>query len=476
MDNNSDTVCLEDYIIRCRFRCRTGGIRNMANDNCEEKKRWSLEELSLLKKFYPLEGEDVYKRLPGRTKKSCKNKAMRMKLTKKQDMFSGESIEQEKTNFIEKQDMILEAPIEEEKYLIRKWMPYEDRILKLFYPAEGSRVYMRLENRTAESCRARAAVLKIRFQGGNETWTSKENEILQKYYVDEGGDVCKRLPGRTKAACINRAAKLGIQQKQYWTKEEDAIIMKHYPQEGKAVVKRLPGRTLSACQKRAYQLNVSSESRKSYWTKEEDDIICKFYPKGGVACVQKHLPGRTAQACKSRAMTLGIMTKAKNTRWTNAEKDILKKYYKKEGGEIYKRLPGRSRNACVSKASKLGLVYGEEMYHGPVLSDWITRTVTENIKEIDTSMLESKVLINLDGSAAGITLRAHMDKNGKIMITDDGITLERVQIEEEKIKVIAESFCICVDNGKLMLACTENNAKTQIFRLILCCYALIHYV
>ena len=438
----------------------------MANDNCGEKKRWSPEELSLLKKFYPLEGEDVSKRLPGRTKKSCKNKAMRMKLTKKQDISSGE----------ENQDVILRTSIEDEKYLIRKWTPHEDRILKLFYPTEGSSVFMRLENRTAESCRARAAVLRIRFQGGKATWTSKEDEVLQKYYVDEGGDVYKRLSGRTKSACINRAAKLGIQQKQYWTKEEDDIIMAHYPQEGKAVVKRLPGRTLSACQKRAHQLNVGSENRKSCWTKEEDDIICKFYPKGGVACVQKYLPGRTAQACKSRAMTLGIMTKAKNTRWTNAEKDILKKYYKKEGGEIYKRLPGRSRNACVSKASKLGLVYGEEMYHGPVLSDWITRTVTENIKEIDTSMLESKVLINLDGSAAGITLRAHMDKNGKIMITDDGITLERVQIEEEKIKVIAESFCICVDNGKLMLACTENNAKTQIFRLILCCYALIHYV
>ena len=36
------------------------------------KKRWTAEEIEILKKHYPTEGDAVFKRLPGRTAKSCR--------------------------------------------------------------------------------------------------------------------------------------------------------------------------------------------------------------------------------------------------------------------------------------------------------------------------------------------------------------------------------------------------------------------
>ena len=36
------------------------------------KKRWTTEEIEILKKHYPTEGDAVFKRLPGRTAKSCR--------------------------------------------------------------------------------------------------------------------------------------------------------------------------------------------------------------------------------------------------------------------------------------------------------------------------------------------------------------------------------------------------------------------
>ena len=45
------------------------------------KKRWTTEEIEILKKHYPTEGDAVFKRLPGRTAKSCRIQASKMKIS-----------------------------------------------------------------------------------------------------------------------------------------------------------------------------------------------------------------------------------------------------------------------------------------------------------------------------------------------------------------------------------------------------------
>ena len=93
---------------------------------------------------------------------------------------------------------------------VRLWTEAEDKILREYYAAEGSKVRYRLNQRSAESCRGRAAALGLTYSGANRKWSSSEDEILRNYYPTEGAEVQKRLEGRSKEACNKRAVKLGL--------------------------------------------------------------------------------------------------------------------------------------------------------------------------------------------------------------------------------------------------------------------------
>ena len=63
-----------------------------------------------------------------------------------------------------------------------------DKILREYYAAEGSKVRYRLNQRSAESCRGRAAALGLTYSGANRKWSSSEDEILRNYYPTEGAE------------------------------------------------------------------------------------------------------------------------------------------------------------------------------------------------------------------------------------------------------------------------------------------------
>ena len=86
------------------------------------------EEDDILRKYYPIEGPDVYKRLPGRTETSCRNRAKYLDIIK----------------------------------AYCRWSAEEDGILCQYYPIEGPDVYKRLPGRTSESCKARAFKIGIK--------------------------------------------------------------------------------------------------------------------------------------------------------------------------------------------------------------------------------------------------------------------------------------------------------------------------
>ena len=177
------------------------------------KKRWTADEIEILRKYYPTEGEQVCERLSGRTAKSCRIQASKMEISKN---ISSSAIVQNDVKYV------------------RLWTEAEDKILREYYAAEGSKVRYRLNQRSAESCRGRAAALGLTYSGANRKWSSSEDEILRNYYPTEGAEVKKRLEGRSKEACNKRAAKLGLrmQGRKKWTAEEDEIIRMYYKAEG----------------------------------------------------------------------------------------------------------------------------------------------------------------------------------------------------------------------------------------------------
>ena len=239
-------------------------------DSCNNKiNRWNSEEDEILKEFYPKEGSDVYKRIPGKNREQCLYRASLLKIP------------------------TIKTPV--------VWSENEINILKEFYPDEGSNVYKRLPGRTGISCVAMANKYGIVH---NTKWTTEQDNILREYYPTGGAKkVSELIPNKTSRQCIRRAKKLGITYDLHqYSEQEDDIIRKHYPDEGPNVIERFPGRTRRSCIRRAGVLGISCVN---YWTSEEDTILREYFPKEG-AKVADRLPGRTEATCRTRANKLKI--------------------------------------------------------------------------------------------------------------------------------------------------------------------------
>jgi superfamily II DNA or RNA helicase len=230
---------------------------------------WSSKEDETLKKYYPHEGPNVYKRIPGRTKDACSGRAAKLK--------------------IYNVDYRLD------------WTSEEDNTLREYYPEEGKDVSKRLPGRSPRACISRANKLKII---RSNKWSKQEDDILKEYYPYEGPNVYKRLPRRNAKLCMSRANRLGIRYMKYvkWSDQEDEILIRYYEEEGEDVSKYLPGRTKDACAIRARKLGLICNNR---WTREEDKILRKYYSDEGGA-ISERLPGRNAADCRARASKLGL--------------------------------------------------------------------------------------------------------------------------------------------------------------------------
>lgn len=111
------------------------------------KKRWTADEIEILRKYYPAEGDQVCERLSGRTAKSCRIQASKMEISK---TFPLQQLYR----------MMI-------KY-VRLWTEAEDKILREYYAAEGSKVRYRLNQRSAESCRRRACCIRTHLFRGKQ--------------------------------------------------------------------------------------------------------------------------------------------------------------------------------------------------------------------------------------------------------------------------------------------------------------------
>lgn len=141
------------------------------------------------------------------------------------------------------------ATVQNDVKYVRLWTEAEDKILREYYAAEGSKVRYRWESEDQQNL-AEEEPSKIRTLTtglGKQKWSSSEDEILRNYYPTEGAEVQKRLEGRSKEACNKRAAKLGlcIQGRKEWTAEEDEIIRTYYS--GRQEGSRTIGRENSDC-------------------------------------------------------------------------------------------------------------------------------------------------------------------------------------------------------------------------------------
>lgn len=167
---------VDEFIVMDYFMDVVSGFKAIEGRLIERE--WTEEEIEILKKYYPIEGMHVIKRLEGRTKNAIKLRVLQLNL-------KSPSI----------------------------WTEGENEILKRYYPKYGTDIIKKLPNRSKKSimCQARRLNISSYKKGGYKSiFTDEENEIIRKYYPIEGNEVYRRLENKSKKQCQNRATTMGI--------------------------------------------------------------------------------------------------------------------------------------------------------------------------------------------------------------------------------------------------------------------------
>lgn len=132
------------------------------------------EETEIVKKYYPIEGPNCYKRLTNRTKDAVVKFANSIGITANR-FLSEEEIE----------------------------------IIKKYYPTEGSKVLKRLPNRNINSVRNMARKLGVK--SISNYWTEEEDNLLKEnFYKLKGTKLQALLPNRSLSSISKRANDLGM--------------------------------------------------------------------------------------------------------------------------------------------------------------------------------------------------------------------------------------------------------------------------
>lgn len=193
--------------------------------------RWSESELSILKEHYPQMGRKVCELLPGRAERACTQMAAKLGLTASKKTFTrGKKWSEEEIKILKesypklgsavhkllpnRSDAACAAmayklgipPVRPRKCV--KWTADEIGILKSNYCKLGKAVVDLLPGRTVSTCQKKASDLGLTDQ--NAFWSDEEDAVMRAYYPKEGYGVLQRLPGRNEASCLQRALKLGL--------------------------------------------------------------------------------------------------------------------------------------------------------------------------------------------------------------------------------------------------------------------------
>ena len=201
------------------------------------------------------------------------------------------------------------------------WTEDEDSIIRKYYPTEGYRTYLRLNNRSASSTIGRASFLNILSECNNRynQWTEEEDRIIKNFYKTEKKNIVNRLPNRSYDNIVQRACRLGIySNKLDWTEEEINIIKNNYAKYGPIYCANiLKTKSVGQCQRKGVKLGLKFNgcSLNSKWTEEENKILIENYSNNGPDYCEKYI-NRNRGSIIAQAKALGL-------KFNRYKKDII---------------------------------------------------------------------------------------------------------------------------------------------------------
>lgn len=191
------------------------------------------------------------------------------------------------------------------------WTEDEDSIIRKYYPTEGYRTYLRLNNRSASSTIGRASFLNILSECNNRynQWTEEEDQIIKNFYKTEKKNIVNRLPNRSYDNIVQRACRLGIySNKLDWTEEEINIIKNNYAKYGPIYCANiLKTKSVGQCQRKGAKLGLKFNgcSLNNKWTEEENKILIENYSNNGPDYCEKYI-NRNRGSIIAQAKILGL--------------------------------------------------------------------------------------------------------------------------------------------------------------------------
>ena len=360
-----------DFCAAALDRSRQSIISRASKLGCNNIVHWTDEEDNILRTYYPIEGAKSFLRLVSRSTLQCRHRVEALELRAPDSRWTDEEIQIMQTYYYtEGTDIIKRLPgrtlngvlckahllglrCEKSKYEPNYWTESELRILKEYYPAEGSNVELRLPGRSRQNIVAKAHAIGLSAPTSKyEEWTDNKTKRLKELYAENGRLAFKEFPEYPEHVLKRKVSELGLISPRIWTDDEIEILTQKFSTAGENIVKYIPRHDLSSCIAKARRLGLISDSR-NLWTEEELNILKEYYPKEGEKCFIR-LPGRTKEQCKATVSRLSLKVEYYSVNpWTEEEDNIIIKYYPLEGSNVYKRLSGRTRGACLSRAKIL---------------------------------------------------------------------------------------------------------------------------
>lgn len=141
-------------------------------------KRWTQDEIEMLKKYYPIKGSKYCAGLLHRSRKAISIQAIRIGL--------------------------------HTRFGLGRWTAKEESQLKKYYPICGIKYCAELLGRTTKSIKLKAFRLDLHIDFISKYWTKDEEDVLREYYSISGSKYCANLLDRSCGAIRSRAKLLGI--------------------------------------------------------------------------------------------------------------------------------------------------------------------------------------------------------------------------------------------------------------------------
>lgn len=185
---------------------------------------WKDEEIRILREYYPKEGANIYKRLPGRTKPACTLKAQSLGIR---------YIKQEFWN----SDMI--------------------GFLTENYDSLGPKKIAEMLGISLAETKKKGRELGITNSSRVREWTPElKNELLSKY-EQYGKDCCTMMEGFSKEAVRKQLNRLGVNcSSNRWTKDQIDILRKNADKSYEEL-SRLTGRSVIGVKKKVLELGLN---------------------------------------------------------------------------------------------------------------------------------------------------------------------------------------------------------------------------